>query len=325
MRGTLGGAALSVLLPWILVIAPWIFDDYSQASDEWCLDYTFASQSIYGLICAILGFLTFLKLEDRGSFTAEAATVTLGSLTDKIGGSGAASNLLKKELRLHQPVFLMAFVVLAFWAALMIVKWMRPTFPVEYLAIPAVILVVAVPALAGIITVAEERHLGLHDWHLTLPQSARRQWIIKLGAGFLVNLLVGLTLAILLIAVSQSAFETTLAAKSDIIVWFVLNVWIYSAASYASSFSPSSLRALFSTGIILCVMLGIWSLPYVIPMLRQPGLRELVYLIIANLCFFWIAGVYNFRRTLSPISALLRQSIWIGLIALLLVRILIDS
>ncbi len=326
MHGTLGGAALAILLPWILVIAPWIFDYYSEASEKWLLGYTFASQSVYALICAILGYLTFLKLEDRGSFTAEAATVTLGALTDKIaGGTGPVPNLIKKELRLHQPVFLLAFVLLAFWAALMIVKWSRPMFPVEYLAIPAAILVVAVPALAGIITVAEERHLGLHDWHLTLAQSSRLQWTIKLGAGFLVNLLVGLILATLLILISQSAFNTTLAAKTDSILWFLLNLWIYSAAAYASSFSANSLRALLGTGIIVCVMVGVWFLPLIVPFAsRQPSFRELVYLIIANICFFWVAGLYNFRRTLSPISSLFRQGIWIGLIALFLVRMSLD-
>ncbi|MDB6041404.1 MAG: hypothetical protein JWM99_5245, partial [Verrucomicrobiales bacterium] len=306
MRGTLGGTALTILFPLVFALAALALN----VSDQWIFAYTLATQSGYALICAMLGYFMFRSLEDKGSVSAVITTTALGTLTDKIaGGTGAIANLIKKELRLQQPVFLLAFVLFAFWVALMLIKWSRPMFSVEYLAVPAAILVVAVPALSGIITVAEERHLGLHDWHLTLPQSPRRQWLIKLGVGFLVNLLVGVVLAILLVLITQSAFRTTIAGENDWLVWLFLNLWIYSASSYASSFSPNSLRALLGLGFIACLMIGIWFLPTMIySVSRQASFREVALILIPNLGFFWILGLYNFRRTLSSFSPLLGQS-----------------
>lgn len=322
MRGTLGGTALTVLFPLVFALAAAALN----VSDQWIFRYTLATQSGYALICAILGYFKFRNLEDKGTVSAEITATALGTLTDKIaGGTGAISNLIKKELRLQQPVFALAFVVMGFWVVLMIIKWSRPMFSVEYLAVPAAILVVAVPALAGIITVAEERHLGLHDWHLTLPQSPRRQWFIKLGVGFLVNLLVGVMLATLLVLISQSAFRTTIAGKNDWFVWLFLNLWIYSASAYASSFSSNSLRALLGLGFIACLMIGIWFLPFMIySVSRQTSFREVALVLIPNIGCFWLLGLYNFRRTLSAFSSLLGQSVWIGLSSVFLFRLLID-
>jgi len=102
-------------------------------------------------------------------------------------------NLVRKELRLLRPLWLIVLMFLACWGLVV------STFPLlprdaAWREWPAVfsmmILVLYVPLaiiLSGSLSLGEERSSGTHAWHLTLPVPVRRQWFVKLlialGAG----------------------------------------------------------------------------------------------------------------------------------------------
>ena len=109
--------------------------------------------------------------------------------------SGATLNLIKKEWRLLRPVWLLAALTIAFFVCLM---------PLRSLATPSLGIYVSEAGvagagmylllggiLAGSLSMGEERQLGTHSWHLTLPISAGGQWLLKLFSSMLLSLLFG--------------------------------------------------------------------------------------------------------------------------------------
>ena len=101
--------------------------------------------------------------------------------------TGAFLNLLRKELRLLRPLWLVALLVVSYVASLAIFRLLpappvpEPRTVLEWVLLgPLVSLCVAMAGLAGILSLGEERTSGTQAWHMTLPISARRQWLIKL-------------------------------------------------------------------------------------------------------------------------------------------------
>ena len=113
-------------------------------------------------------------------------------------------NLIRKELRLLRPVWLISLLAAAGWACLTLFgllyeRGYSKNFETAVVAM-AVVSTLMIAILAGTMSLGEERTSGTHSWHLTLPVSAFRQWLIKLcmalfaglvGAGILPMLIVG--------------------------------------------------------------------------------------------------------------------------------------
>lgn len=104
----------------------------------------------------------------------------------------------------------------------------------------------AIPAIIGCVSTAEERNLGLHEWHLTLPVPASRQWLIKVLVALGVNGLLGILLPLALmhgtLALSPEANRLQQPEK-DIIAVLAANLVLLCAGLYASTASSNSLRA----------------------------------------------------------------------------------
>jgi len=118
--------------------------------------------------------------------------------------SGAVLNLMRKELRLLRPVWLISLLAAVGWACLILVGLLYPqglTVNSGIVVVGAgVITTLMIAILAGSLPLGEERTSGTHAWQLTLPVSARRQWFIKLcmalfagfvGAGLVPLLIAG--------------------------------------------------------------------------------------------------------------------------------------
>jgi hypothetical protein len=120
--------------------------------------------------------------------------------------SGATLNLIKKELRLLRPVWLLALLMIAFFLCLAPLRFFANPSVDTYVSEAGVIGVgmyfLLGGILAGSLSMGEERQLGTHSWHLTLPVSVGGQWLIKLltslslslASGFLVFRSAGLFL-----------------------------------------------------------------------------------------------------------------------------------
>jgi hypothetical protein len=118
--------------------------------------------------------------------------------------SGAVLNLIRKELRLLRPVWLITLLAALGWACLSLFgllfeRGSSRNFETA-VVIAGVVSTLMIAILAGSVSLGEERTSGTHAWHMTLPVSAFRQWVIKLfvalfaglvGAGLLPMLIVG--------------------------------------------------------------------------------------------------------------------------------------
>ncbi|MGO8813754.1 MAG: hypothetical protein ACLQVG_03685 [Terriglobia bacterium] len=117
--------------------------------------------------------------------------------------SGAVLNLIRKELRLLRPVWLISLMAAAGWACLTLFgvlyeRGYSRNFETTLIGM-GVVSTLMIAILAGSMSLGEERTSGTHSWHLTLPVSAFRQWLIKLCMALLAGL-VGAGLLPLLIA-----------------------------------------------------------------------------------------------------------------------------
>lgn len=93
--------------------------------------------------------------------------------------TGAVANLIRKELRLLRPVWLISMLAVPVWICLPLFG-----YTLKRGSVPAALMVVAIipliAVLAGTMSLGEERTSGTHSWHMTLPMPASRQWLIKL-------------------------------------------------------------------------------------------------------------------------------------------------
>jgi hypothetical protein len=118
--------------------------------------------------------------------------------------TGAVLNLIRKELRLLRPVWLISLLAAVGWACLTLFGLLHERgFSRNFetaVAIVGVISTLLIAILAGSLSVGEERTSGTHAWQLTLPVPSLLQWLIKLlvalfagivGAGLLPMLIAG--------------------------------------------------------------------------------------------------------------------------------------
>lgn len=98
--------------------------------------------------------------------------------------TGAVLNLIRKELRLLRPVWLISLLAALCWAclalyALLFEQGYSKNFETA-VVIVGVVSTLMIAILAGSMSLGEERTSGTHAWHLTLPVPSRLQWLIKL-------------------------------------------------------------------------------------------------------------------------------------------------
>jgi polyhydroxybutyrate depolymerase len=116
--------------------------------------------------------------------------------------TGAVLNLIRKELRLLRPIWLLSFLSLVYLTCLTVFRFIllrKTDAPIPegvqlFLYTPVIFFPPLIAILAGSLSLWEERTLGTQSWNMTLPLSARRQWLIKL----LMAMFTGLACAVLL-------------------------------------------------------------------------------------------------------------------------------
>ncbi len=129
--------------------------------------------------------------------------------------SGAFGNLIRKELRLQRPFWLSTLVALLYLALAAMFRLLT-SFPIhpEHPALAVKFAVFATlgalfmvaPVFAGILSLGEERSSGTQSWHMTLPVSPLRQWLIKLVMAMLAGFLSAVLLPLLVVIAIGSVF-----------------------------------------------------------------------------------------------------------------------
>jgi hypothetical protein len=124
--------------------------------------------------------------------------------------TGARLNLLRKELRLLRPLWLITFIFVVCWVCVVGTLALLPNtaeWRLKLQLLPMLMLAFYSPltaVLAGCLSLGEERSSGTHLWHLTLPVSAGRQWGIKLSVALAAGVLCAVILPLTLVVASQS-------------------------------------------------------------------------------------------------------------------------
>lgn len=111
-------------------------------------------------------------------------------------------NLIRKELRLLRPLWLISLLSALAFAALVMLNWVPKPGPSGYPPVAWAMLILyplGAGILAGSLSLGEERTSGTHSWHLTLPVSARRQWLIKLLMALFAGCLCGAVLPFMVV------------------------------------------------------------------------------------------------------------------------------
>ena len=263
-RSILGGVALTFLCPWfltmfVIAVIPEIWISHSGIDVR--LNSGLISLGIYCGALFLFGCHRFGRLEDiqgRGQELSLPAALAkpFAEFTGRftLGRSSALGHLVRKEVRLHLPAFVVALGLVALWLALVAAVFARATMDKGFLMLPIVLLCLGIPVIAGIVSTAEERSLGLLDWHLTLPVSARRQWFVKVFVALGVNVVLGILLpGVLAHASSWLAADKQMVAgiPGEVVPHFLIaNLVIFCAALYASTAAANALRALLGTVVL---------------------------------------------------------------------------
>jgi hypothetical protein len=216
-----------------------------------------AVRAAYCAAAAWLGWRRFAAYE-----TAGARSVNLSA---DAGSGGWAwlrprrrtpiANLVRKELMLLRPLYLVAAAFVASWLAVRLFVVPRtPTASVLALVILIVYVAIAA-ALAATMAAGEDAALGVRPWHLTLPVSSRTQWGVKLS----VSLAAGFAFVLLLPALAYWAVPLGSMRFSWAQVFDPWNLMVLAGAViiglWATTLVADVVTATVTTGCIVLMLL----------------------------------------------------------------------
>jgi len=241
---------------------------------------------LYAGGCLLAGWRVFARLELIDAALGESMLLSSPASGRarrwrwlQIRPEGSLANLARKELRLQRPVLVVAAVFALCW--LVIVGLRALWGPLHYMDVDLGVLmlgvmVVYVPLILGLaasISLDEEKTLGLAAWQLTLPVSARRQWLVKLAVSAAVAFALGVALPLLLswatIPDMRVGLRNTLAHGdvSDALLGLLATgtvFWLFFVlAFWAATLLGKAIRAVFTAvlamgALVLCVQLADW-------------------------------------------------------------------
>jgi hypothetical protein len=222
-----------------------------------------AAAVCYAAIMFWLGYRKFVHLEIKGD---AAGRDLLGAIPnifpESLTRSGAGRNrgpfgsLLAKELHLLQPVWLLTLLWVGLIACLGALRFLQVRDALNGLmAVGAVaVYVMLVCMLAGVVSMGEERHSGTHSWHLTLPMSLFRQWLMK----FVINICASFVCGAVMIGLAS------VVVGAPFLQVFTLRV--------DSEFSTTQALSMLTASVLALTVTGFWCACAVKGTVRAAGL-----------------------------------------------------
>ncbi|MFO1514877.1 MAG: hypothetical protein U1F83_18535 [Verrucomicrobiota bacterium] len=276
-RSVLVGIASAVGLPYGLTLSAYLIVRYLlgielQLSDQAALTLVLSACAAYAALSLWLSRRQFVSLELKDAGVSRAAEVPAALVPRKLSDlfrprpTGVTLNLIRKEICLHKPIFLVSAIFTAAWLLTLLVMLLRPEwrdYCVGTLNGLTAMQVVLMIILGGCTALGDDKALGTTMWHLSLPVSARRQWFIKLITAAVTFVVVAIILPTLLATPLLLEGRVGLLAIRPGDVWgmampcavvFVLSFW---SASLASSTVRAALTCVLALiGLGGCLSLG---------------------------------------------------------------------
>ena len=248
-RSTLGGLALNAVNSFIPIFwanrRGWIPESMVSRFVGIFLFVSYTSVMVW------LGRRMLLRFQATGGMAGDDLLIAGSGATPGVMGrwlrcrpTGVTLNLIRKEVRLLRPVWLMSLLGLIAWVCLPVFRLMP-----ERGSVLAMIMVVAYPpliaVLAGSLSLGEERSSGTHSWHLTQPVPASRQWLVKLMMALLAGLVCAAVLPIVVLVEGGRLFgsPSTFVDAQTGTGWVALVLLLSFASFWCASAVNGTVRA----------------------------------------------------------------------------------
>jgi hypothetical protein len=240
-----------------------------------------SSGLVYSALFLWLGWWKFVHLEWRDNVSSEGNWLSLsvpwlqGQLSWlRCRPKGALGNLIRKELHLQKPVFTICIVFTLCWLVLLFLRWVAPVAPAWKASLEMLfygltwIYILVLLLLAGAISIGDEKMLGLAAWHLTLPVSAWRQWLVKIGIIATVGMLLGVVLPTIYVMLTLGGgplINQAPIGPKDLIFPLLAAALVLTTSFWTAMFTASTLRALLTgmfalVSVLTCVFLSTFGL-----------------------------------------------------------------
>lgn len=239
-----------------------------------------AASCIYG---AFFFWLTWRKISQlevaQEGGTGSKSLVARGWRLDwlRCRPTTALLNLVRKEIQLQKPLFIIAGIVCAFWLlsyTLLILQPSRTNFAEVVFALTIGFYIPLTALLAGTVTLGEEKYLGLPAWSLTLPISIRRQWAVKLASGFLTWVILGLVLPFALSHLGGAISGLRAFNEMDPDSWLTFGLFttaLYAISFWAMTLFSNMVRAIIASIGMMALLCGAVALAVWIVIQLGPG------------------------------------------------------
>jgi ABC-type transport system involved in multi-copper enzyme maturation permease subunit len=205
-RSTLGGIVLNWMVGYFVCLFAWLYlpdriretGDFSSPAARSVVSIATIFLLCYAGAMLWLGRRKLVRFQVTGGMAGDDLLMAGPSvMPEALAGwfrcrpTGAVLNLIRKELRLLRPLWLITLLAVLYLTGLTAFRLLpgqsghgpeRQSLAPSVIALmaPVLSLLGLIVILAGSLSLGEERTSGTHSWHMTLPVSARRQWLTKL-------------------------------------------------------------------------------------------------------------------------------------------------
>jgi hypothetical protein len=279
-RSIIAGIASAVGTPLAIALGVHLVTYYAlgieiELAEESAVALVFWAATVYSAFFLWLSRRQFAALELKDGPVSRAAEIPEALVPRKLTESfrcqptGVVANLIRKEIHLQKPVFLVSAVFVMGWLLTLALMVARPTWHDDLVSVLHALTgtqIVLMVILAGCVSLGDDKAFGTTAWHLTLPVSARRQWLIKLlvaaatavaMAVLLPTLLGALTLFKARVGLLALHPENALGFVMPCVVVFVMSFW--SASLVANTIRAALTMILTSVALATVALFGTWS------------------------------------------------------------------
>jgi hypothetical protein len=287
-RSTIGGMAFTVSAQFfVLGILIWVLESVriiGVAKNTILI----VAGIIYSALFLLLSWRKFSRLEitqlSTDSLSGSKPLVALGLRLNwlRCRPTSGVLNLIRKEIQLQKPLFILAAILCAVWifAGLMLVllpsQRAHPeisdgSFAGAALVLSIVFYIPLMALLGGCVSLGEEKSLGLTAWHLTFPISIRRQWAVKLSVALATWFVLGVALPCILTSIgaamsARGALTAHTFNDVEFEIWFGILLFasgVFAVSFWAMTLFSNTLRAIIATLAMISALccssaLGYW-------------------------------------------------------------------